>query len=61
MDNDLIDAQWHQQELEERQRWEQHRQTVRAFREWSIKEGYIRENKPNGTEQISQERGLPAT
>lgn len=39
MDQDATDAAWFQQELEERQRWEQHRQTVRAFRVW-IKEEF---------------------
>ncbi len=40
--SDELDAAWHQQQLEESHRWEQHRQTVRAFREWSIQEGFMK-------------------
>lgn len=58
--SDELDAAWNQQELEERQRWEQHRQTVKQFREWSITEGFIRENKSNDNQQVPQERGFSA-
>jgi hypothetical protein len=42
MFNDELDAGWHQQQLEESQRWEQHRQTVREFREYLTKEGLMK-------------------
>lgn len=32
--SDDLDAAWHQSELDERHRWEQHRRVNREFREW---------------------------
>ena len=39
--NDLLDAQWAQQENEQ-QLWEQHCRVSREFRDWSIKEGFMK-------------------
>jgi hypothetical protein len=55
-EEDSNDAWWHQQELEERQRWEQHRQINREYREWLVTIGVLkRENIANDSKQVPQE------
>lgn len=55
MDDDL-DAAWHQQELDERHRWEQHRRINREYREWLVTTGVLkRENVTDDSKQIPQE------
>lgn len=54
--NDELDAAWHQQELEERQRveMETHRRINREYREWLVEIGvFKRENIANDSEQVS--------
>jgi hypothetical protein len=54
--SDELDSAWAQQELEERQRWEQHRQINRGYREWLVTQGVLkRENVTDDSKQIPQE------
>jgi hypothetical protein len=53
--DDLLDAAWHQAQLDERDRWERHVRTVREFREYLYQEGFMK------TSQMIQSKFLKKT